>query len=121
METIVTDIPAANVVSEPLFERMPSVASEDAGPSETIHDEPGSSSGKRVEEPLRMPFDDDSSDEYEFSSMKEMKRRMVVLEQDAIHKDAKIIQLGDTIVKKDQQIEQLQGDVRLLFNMKKSL
>ena len=64
-----------------------------------------------------MPFDDDSSDEDEFISMRDIKKRMVVLEQDSIHKDAKIIQLEDTIVKKDQQIEQLQGDVSLLFNI----
>ncbi|KAF5818050.1 hypothetical protein HanXRQr2_Chr02g0060301 [Helianthus annuus] len=89
----------------------------DAGPSGIVYEEPGSSSGKRPEEPLRMPFDSDSSDEDEFISMRDMKKRMVVLEQDSIHKDAKIIQLEDTIVKKDQQIEQLQGDVSLLFNI----
>ncbi|KAJ0796128.1 hypothetical protein HanPI659440_Chr04g0158581 [Helianthus annuus] len=89
----------------------------DAGPSGIVHEEPGSSSGKRPEEPLRMPFDSDSSDEDEFIRMRDMKKRMVVLEQDSIHKDAKIIQLEDTIVKKDQQIEQLQGDVSLLFNI----
>ncbi|KAJ0839389.1 hypothetical protein HanPSC8_Chr14g0606221 [Helianthus annuus] len=89
----------------------------DAGPSGIVHEEPGSSSGKRPEEPLRMPFDSDSSDEDEFISMRDMKKRMVVLEQDSIHKDAKIMQLEDTIVKKDQQIEQLQGDVSLLFNI----
>ncbi|KAJ0878136.1 hypothetical protein HanRHA438_Chr10g0436301 [Helianthus annuus] len=88
-----------------------------AGPSGTIHEEPGSSSGKRPVEPLRMPFDSDSSDDDEFISMREMKKRLIVLEQDSIHKDAKIIQLEDTIVKKDQQIEQLQGDVGLLFNI----
>ncbi|KAJ0707127.1 hypothetical protein HanOQP8_Chr09g0320631 [Helianthus annuus] len=88
-----------------------------AGPSGTIHEEPSSSSGKRPVEPLRMPFDSDSSDDDEFISMREMKKRLVVLEQDSIHKDAKIIQLEDTIVKKDQQIEQLQGDVSLLFNV----
>ncbi|KAF5785263.1 hypothetical protein HanXRQr2_Chr10g0426571 [Helianthus annuus] len=88
-----------------------------AGPSGIVHEEPGSSSGKRPVEPLRMPFDSDSSDEDEFISMREMKKRLVVLEQDSIHKDAKIIQLEDTIVKKDQQIEQLQGDVSLLFNI----
>ncbi|KAJ0610892.1 hypothetical protein HanHA300_Chr01g0009011 [Helianthus annuus] len=88
-----------------------------AGPSDTIHEEPSSSSGKRPVEPLRMPFDSDSSDDDEFISMREMKKRLVVLEQDSIHKDAKIIQLEDTIVKKDQQIEQLQGDVSLLFNI----
>ncbi|KAJ0451252.1 hypothetical protein HanHA300_Chr15g0565471 [Helianthus annuus] len=88
-----------------------------AGPSGTIHEEPSSSSGKRPVEPLRMPFDSDSSDDDEFISMREMKKRLVVLEQDSIHKDAKIIQLEDTIVKKDQQIEQLQGDVSLLFNI----
>ncbi|KAJ0808447.1 hypothetical protein HanPI659440_Chr01g0003451 [Helianthus annuus] len=88
-----------------------------AGPSGTIHEEPSSSSGKRPVEPLRMSFDSDSSDDDEFISMREMKKRLVVLEQDSIHKDAKIIQLEDTIVKKDQQIEQLQGDVSLLFNI----
>ncbi|KAJ0480128.1 hypothetical protein HanIR_Chr13g0627961 [Helianthus annuus] len=88
-----------------------------AGPSGTIHEEPSSSSGKRPIEPLRMPFDSDSSDDDEFISMRDMKKRLVVLEQDSIHKDAKIIQLEDTIVKKDQQIEQLQGDVGLLFNI----
>ncbi|KAM0026494.1 hypothetical protein Hdeb2414_s0020g00558841 [Helianthus debilis subsp. tardiflorus] len=88
-----------------------------AGPSGTIHAEPSSSSGKRPVEPLRMPFDSDSSDDDEFISMREMKKRLVVLEQDSIHKDAKIIQLEDTIVKKDQQIEQLQGDVSLLFTI----
>ncbi|KAM0052321.1 hypothetical protein Hdeb2414_s0007g00246901 [Helianthus debilis subsp. tardiflorus] len=88
-----------------------------AGPSGTIHEEPSSSSGKRPVEPLRMPFDSDSSDDDEFISMREMKKRLVVLEQDSIHKDAKIIQLEDIIVKKDQQIEQLQGDVSLLFTI----
>ncbi|KAM0017116.1 hypothetical protein Hdeb2414_s0028g00704361 [Helianthus debilis subsp. tardiflorus] len=87
-----------------------------AGPSGTIHAEPSSSSGKQPVEPFRMPFDSDSSDD-EFISMREMKKRLVVLEQDSIHKDAKIIQLEDTIVKKDRQIEQLQGDVSLLFTM----
>ncbi|KAF5768319.1 hypothetical protein HanRHA438_Chr14g0645681 [Helianthus annuus] len=96
---------------------MPPVTSEPAGPSGIIHDEPGSSSGKKPEEPLRMLFDDDSSDDDEFISMREMKKRLVVLEQDSIHKDAKIVQLEDTIVQKNQQIDQLQGDVSLLFNM----
>ncbi|KAM0044821.1 hypothetical protein Hdeb2414_s0010g00357731 [Helianthus debilis subsp. tardiflorus] len=64
-----------------------------AGPSEIVHEELGSSSGKRPVEPLRMPFDSDSSDEDEFISMREMKKRLVVLEQDSIHKDAKIIHI----------------------------
>ncbi|MFS7943185.1 hypothetical protein Hanom_Chr06g00497291 [Helianthus anomalus] len=64
-----------------------------------------------------MLFDDDSSNDDEFISMREMKKRLVVLEQDSIHKDAKIIQLEDTIVQKNQQIDQLQGEVSLLFNM----
>ncbi|MFS8002037.1 hypothetical protein Hanom_Chr13g01197401 [Helianthus anomalus] len=64
-----------------------------------------------------MLFDDDSSDNDEFISMREMKKRLVVLEQDSIYKNAKIIQLEDTIVQKNQQIDQLQGDVSLLFNM----
>ncbi|MFS7965413.1 hypothetical protein Hanom_Chr09g00761951 [Helianthus anomalus] len=76
-----------------------------------------SSSGKRPEEPLRMPFVDVSSDDDEFISMREMKKRIVVLEQDSIHKDARIIQIEDTIVQKNRQIDQLQGDVSLLFNM----
>ncbi|MFS7975748.1 hypothetical protein Hanom_Chr10g00884371 [Helianthus anomalus] len=88
-----------------------------AGPSGYVHEEPESSSGKRPVEPTRMPFDADSSDEDDFISMREMKRRLVAVEQDSIYKDAKIIQLEDTIVKKDQQIEQLQGDVSLLFSM----
>ncbi|MFS8002798.1 hypothetical protein Hanom_Chr13g01206341 [Helianthus anomalus] len=49
--------------------------------------------------------------------MREMKKCLIVLEQDSIHKDAKIIQLEDTIVQKDKQIDQIQGDVSLLFNM----
>ncbi|KAJ0501936.1 hypothetical protein HanHA300_Chr11g0406851 [Helianthus annuus] len=116
LETNTTDIPVTNVVSDPVIESMPPVTTTIAGPSGTIHEEPGSSSGKRPEEPLRMLFDDDSSDD-EFISMREMKKRLVVLEQDSIHKDAKIIQLEDTIVQKNQQIDQLQGDVSLLFNM----
>ncbi|MFS7927180.1 hypothetical protein Hanom_Chr04g00305941 [Helianthus anomalus] len=92
-------------------------ASDSAGPSNTIHDMPSSSSGKRPEEPVRMPFDDDSSDDDEFISMREMKKRLVVVEQDSIHKEAKIIQLEDIIVQKNQQIDQLQGDVILLFSM----
>ncbi|MFS7961837.1 hypothetical protein Hanom_Chr08g00719731 [Helianthus anomalus] len=95
---------------------MPSMTSEAAGSSGTVYDEPGSLSGKRIEEPLRMPFDDDSSDD-EFISMREKKKRLVVLEQDSTHKDAKIIQLEDTIVQKTQQIDHLQDDVSLLFNM----
>ncbi|KAM0064539.1 hypothetical protein Hdeb2414_s0003g00104121 [Helianthus debilis subsp. tardiflorus] len=63
-----------------------------------------------------MPFIDDSSDDAEFISVRELKKRIVVLEQDSINKDAKIIQLEDTIVQKNQQIDQLQGDIGLLFN-----
>ncbi|KAF5815686.1 hypothetical protein HanXRQr2_Chr03g0125821 [Helianthus annuus] len=90
--------------------------SESAGPSRVVLDVPSSSSGKRPEESFKMPIDDDSSHDDEFISMREMKKRLMVLEQDSIHKDAKIIQLEDTIVKKDQQIQQLQGDVSLLFS-----
>ncbi|MFS7919477.1 hypothetical protein Hanom_Chr03g00213091 [Helianthus anomalus] len=43
--------------------------------------------------------------------------KIVVLVQDSIHKDVKIIQLEDTIVQKNRHIDQLQGDVSLLFNM----
>ncbi|KAJ0750131.1 hypothetical protein HanLR1_Chr05g0178371 [Helianthus annuus] len=88
-----------------------------ASSSGTVRDEPCNSSGKRPEEPVRMSFVNDSSDDDEFISMREMKKRIVVNEQDSIHKDAKIIQLEDTIVQKNQQIDQLQGDVSLLFNM----
>ncbi|MFS7975744.1 hypothetical protein Hanom_Chr10g00884311 [Helianthus anomalus] len=49
-----------------------------------------------------MSFNDDSSDDDEFISMRETKKRIVVLEQDSIHKDAKMIQLEDTIVQKNQ-------------------
>ncbi|KAM0044015.1 hypothetical protein Hdeb2414_s0010g00348201 [Helianthus debilis subsp. tardiflorus] len=117
LETTTADVQVTNVGSDSIVDAIPLGISDSAGPSGVIHDMPSSSSGKRPEEPLRMPFDNDSSDEDEFISMREMKRRMVVLEQDSIHKDAKIVQLEDTIVKKDQQIEQLQGDVSLLFNM----
>ncbi|MFS7994584.1 hypothetical protein Hanom_Chr12g01107751 [Helianthus anomalus] len=96
---------------------IPLGASDSAGPSNTVHDMPSNSSGKRPEEPVRMPFDDDSSDDDEFISMREMKKRLVVVEQDSIHKEAKIIQLEDIIVQKNQQIDQLQGDVSLLFSM----
>ncbi|MFS7918675.1 hypothetical protein Hanom_Chr03g00203931 [Helianthus anomalus] len=92
-------------------------ASDSAGPSNMVYDMPSSSSAKRPEEPVRMPFDDDSSDDDEFISMREMKKRLVVVEQDSIHKEAKIIQLEDIIVQKNQQIDQLQGDVSLLFSM----
>ncbi|MFS7902555.1 hypothetical protein Hanom_Chr01g00012631 [Helianthus anomalus] len=112
LETTNTEIPVTNIISDPVIESTPP-----AGPSGTFHEEPGSSSGKKPEEPLRMLFDDDSSDDDEFISMREMKTRLVVLEQDSIHKDAKIIQLEDTIVQKNHQIDQLQGDVSLLFNM----
>ncbi|MFS7930052.1 hypothetical protein Hanom_Chr04g00339621 [Helianthus anomalus] len=64
-----------------------------------------------------MPFVDDSSDDDEFISVRELKKKIVVLEQDSIYKDAKIIELEDTIVQKNQQIDQLQGDVSLLFNI----
>ncbi|KAJ0800749.1 hypothetical protein HanPI659440_Chr03g0107151 [Helianthus annuus] len=43
--------------------------------------------------------------------------KSLVVQVDSIHKDAKIIQLEDTIVQKIQQIDQLQGDGSLLFNM----
>ncbi|MFS7986922.1 hypothetical protein Hanom_Chr11g01015941 [Helianthus anomalus] len=117
LETTTTDITVTNVVSDSVIGSMPPIVSETAGPSGIIHDEPGSSRGKRIEEPLRMLFDDVSSDDDEFISMREMTKLLVVLEQDSIHKDAKIIQLEDTIGQKNQQIDQLQGDVSLLFNM----
>ncbi|KAJ0587465.1 hypothetical protein HanIR_Chr04g0163511 [Helianthus annuus] len=113
---VTVEAQAASVVTEPVGVVSLGV-SDSAGPSSVVHDMPSSSSGKRPEEPVRMPFDDDSSDEDEFISMREMKKRLVVVEQDSIHKEAKIIQLEDIIVQKNQQIEQLQGDVSLLFSM----
>ncbi|MFS7994715.1 hypothetical protein Hanom_Chr12g01109301 [Helianthus anomalus] len=107
-----TEILVTTTVTAPIIESTPPVTTSIASSSGTVHEEPCSSSGKRPEEPLRMPFDDDSSDDDECISMREMKKRIVVLEQDSIHKDAKIIQLEDTIVQKNQQIDQLQGDTR---------
>ncbi|KAF5803318.1 hypothetical protein HanRHA438_Chr06g0279051 [Helianthus annuus] len=112
-----TEIPVTTTVTAPVINSTPPVTTAIASSSGTIHEEPCSSSGKRPKEPLRMSFVDDSSDDDEFISMRKMKKRMIVLEQDSIHKDAKIIQLEDTIVQKNQQIDQLQGDVSLLFNM----
>ncbi|KAJ0700573.1 hypothetical protein HanOQP8_Chr10g0369331 [Helianthus annuus] len=112
-----TEIPVATTVSDPVIDSTPPVITTIAGSSGTTHEEPYSSCGKWPEEPLRMLFNDDSSDDEEFISIIEMKKRLVVLEQDSIHKDAKIIQLEDTILQKNQQIDQLQGDVSLLFNM----
>ncbi|KAJ0800227.1 hypothetical protein HanPI659440_Chr03g0100601 [Helianthus annuus] len=117
LETTTADAPVTDVISDPVIGSMPLVTSEAAGPSGIIHDEPGSASGKWPEEPLKMLFDDDSSDDDEFIGMRGMKKRLVVLEQDSIHKDTKIIQLEGTIVQKNQKIDQLQGDVSLLFNM----
>ncbi|MFS7979185.1 hypothetical protein Hanom_Chr10g00924441 [Helianthus anomalus] len=105
VETTTADIQVTTSVSDPVIISTPPVTTTIEGPSGTIHEEPCSSSGKRPEEPLRMLFDDDSSDDDdddEFISMREMKKRLVVLEQDSIHKDAKIIQLEDTIVQKNQ-------------------
>ncbi|KAJ0800218.1 hypothetical protein HanPI659440_Chr03g0100491 [Helianthus annuus] len=112
-----TEIPVAATISAPITESTLLVTAAIASSFGTVRDEPCSSSGKRPEESLRMPFIDDSSDDDEFISMREMKKRIVVLKQDSIHKDAKIIQLEDTIVQKNRQIDQLQGDVSLLFNM----
>ncbi|KAF5805894.1 hypothetical protein HanXRQr2_Chr05g0214801 [Helianthus annuus] len=119
LETATADVQVTNVNVnvDTAVETMPLGVSESAGPSRVVLDMPSSSSGKRPEEPFRMPFEDDSSDDDDFISMREMKKRLIVVEQDSIHKDAKIIQLEDTIVQKNQQIEQLQGDVSLLFNM----
>ncbi|KAF5798211.1 hypothetical protein HanRHA438_Chr07g0300621 [Helianthus annuus] len=106
-----TKIPVAATVSAPITESTQLVTAAVASSSGTVRDEPCSSSGKRPEEPLRMSFVDDSSDDDEFISMREMKKRIVMLEQDSIHKDVKIIQLEDTIIQKNQQIDQLQGDL----------
>ncbi|KAJ0792835.1 hypothetical protein HanOQP8_Chr01g0022401 [Helianthus annuus] len=97
VDAISSEIPVTTTVSTPVIDSTPPVTITIAGSSGTIHEEPCSSSGKRPEEPLRMLFDDDSSDDDEFISMRGMKKRIVVLEQDSIHKDAKIIQLEDTI------------------------
>ncbi|MFS7935251.1 hypothetical protein Hanom_Chr05g00401281 [Helianthus anomalus] len=83
---------------------------------------PCSSSGIRHGESRftcsKLPFVDDSSDDdEEFISVRELKKRIVVLKQDSIHKDAKIIQLEDTIIQKNQQIDQLQWEVGLLFSI----
>ncbi|MFS7935437.1 hypothetical protein Hanom_Chr05g00403411 [Helianthus anomalus] len=113
-----TEIHVTATVSAPLVTESTShVTAEIASSSGAVRDEPFSSSGKRPEEPFEMPFVDDSSDDDEFISIRELKRRIVVLEQDTIHKDTNLIQLEDTIVQKNQQIDQLQGDVGLLFNM----
>ncbi|KAJ0870678.1 hypothetical protein HanRHA438_Chr11g0503141 [Helianthus annuus] len=112
LKTATADVQVSNVD----VDTMPPNVSDSAGPSRVDLDMPSSSSGKRPEEPFRMPLDD-SSDDDEFISMREMKRRLMVVEQDSIHKDAKILQLEDTLLQKNRQIEQLQGDVSLLFNM----
>ncbi|MFS8013588.1 hypothetical protein Hanom_Chr14g01334721 [Helianthus anomalus] len=97
------DIPVAAIVSAPNTEStLPVAAAAVASSSGTVRDEPCILSGKRPEESLRMPFVDDSSDDDEFISIREMKKRIVVFEQDSIHKDAKIIQLEDIIVQKNQ-------------------
>ncbi|MFS8007169.1 hypothetical protein Hanom_Chr14g01257811 [Helianthus anomalus] len=88
--TTVTTL-VTTTVTAPVIVSTPPVTTAIAGSSRTIHEKPCSSSGKRPEEPLRMPFDDDSSDDDELINMREMKKRMIVLEQDSIHKDAKII------------------------------
>ncbi|KAJ0652892.1 hypothetical protein HanOQP8_Chr15g0577371 [Helianthus annuus] len=117
LESTTAEVQITNVDTDTVVETMPLGVSESAGPSRAVLDMPSSSSGKKPEESFRMPFEDDSSDDDDFISMREMKKRLIVVEQDSIHKDAKIIQLEDTLVQKNQQIEQLQGDVTLLFNM----
>ncbi|MFS7995385.1 hypothetical protein Hanom_Chr12g01117291 [Helianthus anomalus] len=108
VDTNPTEIPVTATVSAPpvtpVIKSTPLVTTVIAS-SGVVRDEPCSSSVKRLEEPLRMPFVDDSSDDDEFISVRELKKRIVVLEQDSIHKDAKIIQLEDTIVQKNQQID----------------
>ncbi|XP_021979792.1 uncharacterized protein LOC110875907 [Helianthus annuus] len=121
VDTNPIEIPVTATVSAPsvtpVTESTPLVSSTIGSSSGATHDEPCSSKGKQPEEALRMPIVDDSSVDDEFINVRELKRRIVILEQDSIHKDAKIIQLEDTIVQKNQQIDQLQGDVGLLFNM----
>ncbi|MFS7978080.1 hypothetical protein Hanom_Chr10g00911421 [Helianthus anomalus] len=98
-----TEIPVTTTVTASIIDSTPPVTTAIASSSGTIHEEPCSSSGKRSEEQLRMPFVDDSSDDDdEFITMREMKKIMIFLEQDSIHKDAKIIQLEDTIMQKNQ-------------------
>ncbi|KAM0028048.1 hypothetical protein Hdeb2414_s0019g00547311 [Helianthus debilis subsp. tardiflorus] len=116
LETATADVQVSNVDVDTDVDTMASSVSDSAGPSRVYLDMPSSSSGKKPEEPFRMPLDD-SSDDDEFISLREMKKRLMVVEQDSIYKDAKILQLEDTLVQKNRQIEQLQGDVSLLFNM----
>ncbi|KAF5810472.1 hypothetical protein HanXRQr2_Chr04g0169841 [Helianthus annuus] len=108
--TATETIPTVTTVSAPVTESTPPVTVTIASLSGTVHEEPCSISGKRPEELVRMSFVHDSSDDDEFISMREMMKRMMLFEQDSIHKDAKILQLEDTIVQKNQQIDKLQGD-----------
>jgi hypothetical protein len=76
-------------------------------PEDVVH-----AKGKQYEIPLNLGFDDD--DDFD---PKEMKKRMFLAEQNLMIKDAEIVQLKDQLTQKDQQIEQMQSDISMLFSL----
>jgi hypothetical protein len=61
---------------------------------------------------IDLGFDDD--DDFD---PKEMKKKMFLTEQSLMIKDAEILQLKDQLKEKDRQIEEMQGNISMLFSM----
>ncbi|MFS7955320.1 hypothetical protein Hanom_Chr07g00641281 [Helianthus anomalus] len=93
---VVTSVPLETPTVTSTSPEIPVIRSS----STIVYDAPCSSSGVRYKEPRfdssKIPFVDDSSDDDDVS-VSELKKRMVILGQDSIRKDAKIVQLEDTI------------------------
>ncbi|MFS7985029.1 hypothetical protein Hanom_Chr11g00993521 [Helianthus anomalus] len=84
--------------------------------------EPESSSGLRFDvggsstEKMNFIEESDSDDDMDVDVVK-LQKRVIVLEQDSLLKDAQISSVQDQVFNKDQTINKLQSDVNLLMSM----
>ncbi|MFS8014323.1 hypothetical protein Hanom_Chr15g01343211 [Helianthus anomalus] len=70
----------------------------------------------RAAEKRKVVEDSDSDEETDVDVVK-LQKRVIVLEQDSILKDAQIASLQVQVTNKDQTIEELQSDVKMLMSM----
>ncbi|MFS7900407.1 hypothetical protein Hanom_Chr00s111362g01807801 [Helianthus anomalus] len=64
----------------------------------------------------KAPILDDFSDDEDVDVV-DLKRKVIVLEQDSLMKDAKIVALEDQMEDKNRRIKQLEGDVTILISL----
>ncbi|MFS8006468.1 hypothetical protein Hanom_Chr14g01249491 [Helianthus anomalus] len=64
----------------------------------------------------KVPILDDFSEDEDVDVV-DLRRKVIVLEQDSLMKDAKIVALEDQMEDKNRRIKQLEGDVTILISL----